>query len=62
MVLFKAGDQLPVIPLSEVVGNAVSVPPVHMGATAANVGTVLGSTTIVIVSVVAHTLAVGVNI
>jgi hypothetical protein len=37
-VLFSAGDQFPVIPFSDVVGNAVNVPPEQIGATALNVG------------------------
>ncbi|AWI25261.1 hypothetical protein HYN49_04765 [Flavobacterium pallidum] len=32
-VLSKAGDQVPVIPLSEVVGSAAKVPPEQIGAT-----------------------------
>jgi hypothetical protein len=53
-VLFKAGDQVPVIPLLDVVGNAVSVAPEHMGATAVNVGVTFGLTVIVSVAGVAH--------
>ena len=45
---------MPVIPLVEVVGNAVSVAPEHIGATAANVGVTLGLTVIVNVVMVAH--------
>ena len=33
-----AGDQVPEIPLSEVVGNAANVSPVQMAATCINVG------------------------
>ena len=46
----------------EVVGNAVSVAPEQMGATALKVGVMLGLTTIVNVVVVAHCPAVGVNV
>ena len=53
-VLFKAGAQVPVIPLLEVVGSAVSVAPEQMGATAVNVGGMVGFTVIVNVVVVAH--------
>jgi hypothetical protein len=62
-VLFKAGDQLPVIPLLEVVGNALKVSPEQIGATAVKVGIVVVWFT-VIVSVVAeaHCPAVGVNV
>ena len=60
--MFKEGAQLPVMPLLEVVGSAVSVAPVHMGATASNAGVIFGSTMIVSVVVVAHVPAVGVNV
>ena len=62
VVLSKAGDQVPVIPLLEVVGNAVSVAPAQIGATAVNVGVMFGLTVIVSVAVVAHCPAVGVNV
>ena len=61
-VLFKAGDQLPVIPFNDVVGNADSVPPEQIGATALNVGVTLLLTVIVNEAVVAHWPAVGVNV
>jgi len=51
-----------VIPSFEVVGSAVSVPPEQMGATAGNVGVTFWFTVIVIVAVVAHWPAVGVNV
>ena len=35
--MFSAGDQVPVMPLFEVVGNADSVAPEQIGATAVNV-------------------------
>ena len=60
--LSNAGDQIPVIPLLEVVGNAVSVAPEQIGVTAVNVGVVLLLTVIVNVVVVAHCPAVGVNV
>ena len=53
-VLFSAGTQLPVMPLVDVVGNAVRVAPEQIGATALNVGVMFGFTTIVSVVVVAH--------
>jgi len=52
--LFNAGAQVPVMPLVEVVGNAVRVAPEQIGATAVNVGVIFGFTTIVNVVVVAH--------
>ena len=61
-VLSKAGDQAPVMPLFEVVGNADKVAPEQIGATAANVGVMLVFTVIVNVVVVAHCPAVGANV
>ncbi len=52
--MFSAGDQVPVIPLFEVVGNAANVAPEHIGATAVNVGVNWGFTVMVKVMVVAH--------
>ena len=62
MVLSKAGDQEPAIPLLEVVGKADSVAPEQIGATALKVGVTFGLTVIVNVAVVAHCPAVGVNV
>ena len=53
-VLSIAGDQVPVIPLVEVVGNADKLAPEQIAATCVNVGVVFGVTVIVINSVVAH--------
>lgn len=62
-VLSKTGDQLPVMPFSEVVGNAVNVDPEQIGATAAKVGIVFAALTeIVIVAFTAHCPAVGVKV
>ena len=61
-VLFSAGDQLPVIPFNDVVGNADNVPPEQIGATALNVGATLLLTVIVNEAVVAHCPTVGVNV
>ena len=61
-VLSKAGDQVPVIPLVEVVGNGASTAPEQIAATAANVGVTLGVTVMVNVVVVAHCPAAGVNV
>ena len=52
--MFNAGAQVPVMPLLEVVGSAVSVAPEQIGATALNVGVIFGLTVIVSVAVVAH--------
>ena len=61
-VLFSAGDQLPVIPFNEVVGNADNVPPEQIGATALNIGITLLLTVIVSDAVVAHCPTEGVKI
>ena len=53
-VLFNAGDQVPVIPLSDVVGSADNVAPEQIAATAVNVGITFGLTVMVSVVVVAH--------
>jgi len=53
-VLFSAGAHVPVNPLLEVVGSAVSVAPEQIGATAVNVGVMFGLTVMVNVAVVAH--------
>jgi len=50
------------MPLLDVVGNAVSVAPEHIGATAVNVGVIFGLTVMVKVAVVAHCPAVGVKV
>ena len=52
--MFRAGDQLPVMPLLDVVGRADKVAPEQIGATAVNVGVMFGLTVIVNVVVVAH--------
>ena len=53
-VLFKAGDHVPLILLSEVVGKAVSGSPEQIAATGLKVGGTLELTVIVNVVVVAH--------
>jgi len=62
VVLSKAGAQVPVIPLVEVVGSGVRVAPEQIGATAVNVGVTFGLTVIVKVVVVAHCPAAGVKV
>ena len=47
-VLFNAGDQVPVILLVDVVGNAANVAPEHIGATWVNIGIILGFTVILV--------------
>jgi hypothetical protein len=62
VVLSKAGAQVPVMPLLDVVGNGERDAPEHIDATAVNAGVTFGLTVIVIVAVVAHCPAVGVNV
>ena len=61
-VLLSTGVHVPGIPLFDVVGNAASGAPEQMGATAVNVGVMLGLTIIVNVVVVAHCPAAGVKV
>ena len=60
--MLSAGAQVPVIPSLDVVGNAASVAPEQIGATALNVGRIFGLTTIVSVVMVAHCPTVGVKV
>jgi hypothetical protein len=60
--LLSAGDHVPVMLLVEVVGNAASVAPEQIAATAVNVGVTFGLTVTVNVAVVAHSLAAGVKV
>ena len=53
-VLSNAGDQLPVMPLVDVVGNAVNVSPEHIGDTGSNVGVVGVLIAIVTVTVIVY--------
>jgi hypothetical protein len=61
-VLIAAGDHVPVMPFVEVVGNEAGVAPTQYGPACVNVGVTLAFTTTVIVAVVAHCPAVGVNV
>ena len=54
VVLFNAGDHVPVIPLFDVVGNADKVAPLQIAATGVKFGVMFGLTVIVSVVVVAH--------
>jgi len=60
--LFKAGAQVPVIPLLEVVGNGDIIEPEQTAGTGVKSGVTFGFTVIVIVAVVAHCPAVGVKV
>ena len=61
-VLFNAGDQVPVILLSEVVGRAANTPPEQIAATGLKVGVMVGLTMTLNVVVEAHCPAAGVNV
>ena len=61
-LLSKAGDQVPVIPLLDVVGSGAKAVPVQIGLTAVKVGVVNGFTVIIRVAVVAQRPAVGVKV
>ncbi len=52
--MFKAGDQVPVYPLLDVIGKADKASPLQMSATALNVGVIGWLTFIVKVVVAAH--------
>jgi hypothetical protein len=60
-VLFTAGDQVPEIPLFDVVGRE-NVPPEQIAGTCVKVGVTFGLTVTVIVAVVPHCPAFGVNV
>ena len=60
--MFNTGDQLPVILLSDVVGNAVNAPPEQIAVTGLKVGVMPGLTVMLNVVVDAHCPAVGVNV
>jgi hypothetical protein len=51
-VLSKAGDHVPVIPLFDVVGNALKLSPEQIALTALNVGVTFAFTVIVLVAVI----------
>ena len=62
MLSTVAGDQVPFIPLLEVVGKIGAIEPVQIGFIAVNVGVMLELTVTSKVAVVAHCPAVGVNV
>jgi hypothetical protein len=62
VVLSNAGDHIPEIPLLDVVERALSVLPLQIGATAVKDGVIIGFTLMVIVAVLAHCPALGVNV
>ena len=60
--MFNAGDQLPGMLLSEVVGKVANAPPEQIAATGLKVGVTAGLTVMVNVVVDEHCPAVGVNV
>src|SRR5437899_1927233 len=62
LVLSKAGDQVPLMPLVDVVGSAVKVDPAQIPANGAKLGVTFGFTVIVKSAVVAHCPAAGVKV
>ena len=50
-VLFKAGDHVPLIPFSDVVGNAVNTAPEQIAATELNVGVISAAIVTVVVAI-----------
>ena len=61
-MLSNAGDHVPVIPLFEVVGKALSAAPEQMGATAEKEGTTGAITVMPVVVGFAHCPGFGVNV
>ena len=61
VVVLIAGDQVPSIPLFEVVGSVKAVP-LQIGPTCVKVGIVFGVMVTVIVAVVAHSPTAGVKV
>ena len=62
VLLTVAGDQVPVMPFNEVVGNTGAAEPEQIGVIAANVGVTVGFTVTASVAVVAHWPASGVKV
>jgi hypothetical protein len=62
VLVFKAGDQLPVILFNDVVGSGDNAAPEQIGATGLKVGVTGGPTLMVKLVVVAHWPAAGVNV
>ena len=57
--MFIAGDQVPVIPLFDVVSSSLKVSPLQIGFTALKEGVIIGFTTMSILDVIAHCPASG---
>jgi hypothetical protein len=61
-VLFNVGDQLPVMPFVEVVGNDDKVAPEHMADTGLNIGVTFEFTVTLTVEVPVHPVVVPVTV
>ena len=61
-MLFRAGDQVPVIPLLDVIGNAANATPEQIAGTCVKLGVIIWFTVIDIVAVVAHCPESGVKV
>lgn len=61
-MLLITGDQVPLIPLVEVVGSGLKVLPIQMGATCVKIGVLFGLTCMVMVVGKAHCPGAGVNV
>ena len=62
VVLFRAGDHVPVIPFIEVVGNALNAAPLQIAGTGRKLGVMVVFTTMVIVAGPAQTPVFGVKV
>lgn len=62
VLLITAGDQVPVMPLSDIAGSIGATEPSHIAAIELKVGVMFGKTVISIVDIVAHCPASGVNV
>lgn len=61
-MLSSAGDHIPVMPFVDVVGSALTASPAQMDPTGVNAGVTFELTVMVIVAVVAHCPASGINV
>jgi hypothetical protein len=61
IILLIAGDQIPVIPLLEIIGKGANVAPEQIGATVVNIGRIFGLTIMVRLTGTEHCPVVGVK-
>ena len=62
VLLTAEGDQVPLMPLIEVVAKAGTVPPLQIAASAVKIGAILGLTVCVSVAVVLDCPALGIKV